>query len=205
MRDDDQRAFVAGEKLLEPVNRVEVQVVGRLVEQQRLGMTEERLRQQHADFLAALQFGHRPFVQRVGDIEPLQEHRGIALRRVAVLFADDALELAEAHAVLVRHLGLRVQGVALCERVPQALVAHDHGVDDAILVERVLVLAQHAELPRADHRSPLRLRLAGQQLHERGLARPVRARQAVAPARGKCRRDVLEQDLGAEPHGDAAE
>ncbi len=79
-------------------------MVGGLVEQQRLGMTEERLRQQHADLLTALQFGHRPFVQRVRDIEPLQEHRRIALRRVAVLFADDALELTEAHAVLVGHL-----------------------------------------------------------------------------------------------------
>ncbi len=142
MRDDDQRAFVADEKLLQPVNRVQVQVVGGLVEQQRLGMTEECLRQQHPDFLATLQFGHGPFVQCVGDIEPLQEHRGIALRRVAVLFADDALELTEAHAVLVRHVRPRVQGVTLFERIPQPPVAHDDGVDDATAVERVLVLAQ---------------------------------------------------------------
>ena len=157
MRDDDQRAVVAAEKLLQPVNRVEVQVVGRLVEQQRLGMAEERLRQQHADLLAALQLAHRALVQRVGDVEPLQQHGGIALGGVAVLFADDALELAEAHAVLIRHFGPRIQRVALGQGVPEPLVAHDDGVDDAIAVEGVLVLAEHAELPRADHGSALGL------------------------------------------------
>ena len=88
-------------------------MVGRLVEQQRLGMAEERLRQQHAHLLAALQLGHRPLVQRVGDVEALQQNGGVALGRVAVLLADDALELAETHAVLVGHVGLRVERVAL--------------------------------------------------------------------------------------------
>ena len=80
MRDDDQRAVVAAEELLEPVDRVEVQVVGRLVEQQRLGMAVERLRQQDAHLLSALQLAHLPLVQRVRDVEALQQDRGIALR-----------------------------------------------------------------------------------------------------------------------------
>jgi hypothetical protein len=55
VRDHDQRALVADEELAQPVDRVEVEVVGRLVEQQRLRVAEQRLRQQHADLLAALQ------------------------------------------------------------------------------------------------------------------------------------------------------
>ena len=157
VRDDDQRALVALEEALEPVDRVEVQVVGRLVEEQRRGRAEERLRQQHAHLLAALQFGHRPLVQRVGDVETLQQHRRVALGGVAVLLADDALELAEPHAVLVRHVGLVIEPVALGHRLPQAGVAHDHGVDDAVRVERELVLAQDAELRRADDRAFLRI------------------------------------------------
>ena len=97
VRDDDERAFVAAEKLLQPVDRVEVQVVRRLIEQQRLGLAVEGLRQEHPDFLSALQLGHRPVVERIWDVEPLQQHGGGAVRRVAVLLADDAFELAEAH------------------------------------------------------------------------------------------------------------
>ena len=118
VRDHDQRALVANEEIAQPVNRVEVEVVGRLVEQQRLRIAEQRLRQQHAHFLAALHLAHQPMMELVGDIEALQQDRGVALRFVAVLFADDALELAEAHAIRVGHLGLGVEKVTLFERAP---------------------------------------------------------------------------------------
>ena len=121
--------------------------------------------------------------------------------RVAVLVADDALELAEAHAVLVGHVGaLLVEPLAFLERAPQALVAHDDRVDDAELVEGELVLAQHAELLRPRHRPLLRDQLAGQQLHERGLAGAVRTGQAVAATRRKRRGHVVEEHLRPVPH-----
>ena len=137
---------ITAKEVLEPVDRVEVQVVGRLVQQQRAGASIQRLREQHAHLLSALQLAHRPLVERVGDVEPLQQHGGVAFSRVAVLVADDAFELAEAHAVLVGHVGLRIQRVALGQRVPQPLVAHDDGVDHAEGVEGELILAEDAEL-----------------------------------------------------------
>ena len=88
-------------------------------------------------------------MQLVRDVEALQQDRRVALGGVAVLFADDALELAEAHAVLVGHVGLRVEHA----RAP-ASAAHSRslpmidGVDDAELVEGELILAQDAELVR---------------------------------------------------------
>ena len=129
-------------------------MVRRLVEQQRLRVAEERLREQHADLLAALEFGHLALVQVVRNVETLQQDGGVALGRVAVLFADDALELAEAHAVVVGQVGLGVEDLALLERLPQPLVAHDDRVDHAELVEGELVLPQHAELRRAGRRCP---------------------------------------------------
>jgi len=38
-----------------------------------------------------LQLGHGAIVQRIGDIEPLEENRGVALGFVAVLVADNPL------------------------------------------------------------------------------------------------------------------
>ncbi len=91
-------------------------MVGRLVQQQRRRAAEQRLREQHAHLLAALQLAHLPLVELVGNVEPLQQHGGIALGAVAVLVADDALEFAEAHAVRVGHVGLGVEDFALLER-----------------------------------------------------------------------------------------
>ena len=71
-------------------------------------MSEQRLRQQHADLLSALQLAHLALVQFVGNVEPLQQNRGVGFGGVAVLFADDAFQLAEPHAVFVGDLRLGV-------------------------------------------------------------------------------------------------
>ena len=182
VRDDDERPGVAHEELAQPVDRVQVEMVRRLVQQQRLRLAEERLRQQHAHLLAALQLAHLPLVERVRNIEALQQDRGVAFGRIPVLFADDPFELAEPHAVVVGHVGLGIELLAFCEGRPQARVAHDHRVDDAELVECELILAQHAELGGAHDIALLRRKLTGQQLHERGFAGAVRTGQAVPPS-----------------------
>ena len=61
--DGDEGAVVVLEEVLEPVDGVEIEVVGGLVEQQGFGLAEEGLRQQDADFLAALQLAHFALVQ----------------------------------------------------------------------------------------------------------------------------------------------
>ena len=203
MRDDDQRPVVADQELAQPVDGVEVEVVGRLVEEQRVRAPEQRLRQQDAHLLAALQLGHRPLVQGVGDVEAGEQDGGVALGRVPVVLADDAFELAEAHAVVVGQRRLGVEPIALLERRPQHGVAHDHRVDDAVRVEGELILAQDAEPRRPADAALLRLQVARQQLHEGRLAGAVRPGQAVAPARRKGRRHLVEEHLRPVPHGHA--
>ncbi len=90
MRDHDEHAFIAVQELLQPMDGVQVKVVGGLVQEQRLRMPEQGLRQQHADLLPALQLSHLALVQRLGDVEPVEQHRGIALSCVAVFFGDHA-------------------------------------------------------------------------------------------------------------------
>ena len=203
--DDHAHPLVTHQELAQPVDRVEVEVVGRLVEQQRLRPAEERLGQQHPDLLPALQLGHRPLVQVIGNVEAGEQHRRVALGRVAVVLADRAFEFAEPHPVGVAERGLGVQQVPLLERRPQDRVAHDHRVDDPEPVEGELVLTQHAEPLGPDHRTALRRQIAGQQLHERRLAGAVGAGQAVAPPVREHRGDVVEEHLRAVAHRDAAD
>ena len=192
-------------EVLQPVDGVEIEVVGGLVEEQGFGLAEESLRQQDADFLAALQLAHLALVQLFGDVEAVEQDGGIALGGVAVFVADDAFELAEAHAVGVGHLGLLVDAVALFEGGPEGLVAHDDGVDDAIGVEGELILAQNAEFARADDGALLRVELAGEDLHESGLAGAVGAGEAVAAAGHEADAHVFEEHLRAVAHGDVAD
>ena len=96
VRDGDDGAVVAREEVLEPVDGLEVEVVGGLVEEERFGVAEEGLREEDADLLAALELGHLALVEFVGDVEALQEDGGVGFGFVAVLVADDAFEFAEA-------------------------------------------------------------------------------------------------------------
>ena len=174
---------------------IEIEVVGGLVEQQRRRLAEERLRQQHANFLTTLQLAHLAVVEWLGNIEAVKQHGGVALGGVAVLVADGAFELAQAHAVFVGHFRLGVDAVTLFERRPQWLVTHDDGVDDAIGVEGELILAQHAEFPRAHHGALLRLKLAGENLHEGGFSGAIWPGEPIAAAGGEGCADVFKENL----------
>ena len=140
-------------------------------------------------------------MQGFGNVEAVEQHGSIALGGIAVLVANGAFELAQSHAVFVGHFRLGINAVALFQRGPQRLVAHDHGVDGAIGVEGKLILAQHAQFTRAHHFALLRLQFAGQNLHKGRLAGPVRPGQSVAAPRRKSSAHVFEENLRAVAHG----
>ena len=105
MRHHDDRARVGGEELLEPVARLEVEVVRGLVEQQDVGAAQQQLRERDAHLPAArelaavaLEVG-RPEAEAAEDglrlrlrvvpavVVPLLAHRRVALHDARVLRA----------------------------------------------------------------------------------------------------------------------
>ncbi len=67
VRDQQQRARVAAEPVLEPQHRVEVEVVGRLVEQQQVRARHQRLREVEPHPPAAGEARHRVRLPRLGE------------------------------------------------------------------------------------------------------------------------------------------
>ncbi len=137
----------------------------------------------------------------VGNIEALQQNRGVRFGGVAVFLADDAFEFAEFHSVRVRQFRFRIDDFAFFESGPQAAIAHDDRIDDAILIEGKLILAQNSQLARADDGSLLRFKFTGEKLHERGFTRPIGTGEAVALPRNKAGGNFVEQNFGAVAHG----
>src|SRR5579863_7782249 len=167
-------------------------------------MSEQGLRQQNANFLAALQFPHFSLVQFIGNIETLQKDGCVSLGGIAIFFAYDAFQLAKLHSVFIRQIRLGMDSIALLHRCPQTLVSHHHGVDDTIGVEGKLILAKDAELFRAYDSSLLRIEVAGQKPHESRLASAVWSGQAIALARREGRRYFFKQNFSAVAHGNIA-
>ena len=178
VRDHQRAALVLGQELLEPADRQDVEVVGRLVEQQHVGRRRQHLRQQHAQLEAAGERRERLVVAVAGDAQTFEDLAGARLERVAVVGQDDVLELGVALAV---ELVVLEQLLLLVDRLPQRLVAHHHDVDDGHVLVAEVVLAQDADarLLRDRDLALARDLVAGQDAQEGGLARAVGAHHAV--------------------------
>ena len=84
--DEEDRAAVFAQEFLEPADRVDVEMVGRLIEQQHVRLRDERFRQQRAPAPAARQLADLPVG---GQAEPRDHELDLLLDPPAVL----ALEL----------------------------------------------------------------------------------------------------------------
>ncbi len=180
MADGDQDPLVLAEEALQPADGVEVEVVGGLVQEERLGLAEEGLGEEHAELVAAGDLPHQPGVVALGDAQSGEQGGGIGLGGVAVLLGDDGLQICQAVAVVIGEIGLVEQGLLLMERRPEPLVALEHDVEDPhVLVAELVLLEDGGLLWPADH-AGVGLELAGEDLHECRLAGAVGAGEAVA-------------------------
>src|SRR5262245_10956204 len=120
VRNDDKASIVAAEVILEPVHGIEVEVVRRFVQQQNIGIPEQRLRQKDAHFLPALKLAHLPIVKLFGNVQAIEQNCGIDLSCISALIADNAFKLAQAHTVLIRQRArvLRIEELALLQGFP---------------------------------------------------------------------------------------
>jgi hypothetical protein len=88
VRDDEDRARITLQVLLEPQQRLEVEVVGRLVEHQQVGFLRQQPRQVRTHHPAARQLARRPIELLGLEAEPGEDLLGLGLDHVAVLLVE---------------------------------------------------------------------------------------------------------------------
>jgi hypothetical protein len=201
VRDQQQGAGIAGEPLLEPQQRIQVQVVGGLVEQQQIGRLEQRARQVDAHAPAAREGRQRPVQVGLEEAQTHQQLGGAGRGAVAVQRLDGAVQFGLAMGVfaltrlLEGHLG-----------AAQLAVAIEHIVDDGAVKGLHLLIHMGDALAAAHLQLALvRGQLAEQQLEQAGLARAVGPDdpRLVAGMQGQV--GSLQQGLGAALQGNLAQ
>jgi len=220
VRDEDDRAVVAGEKPFEPLERFDVEVVRGLVEQEERGTQEQEARERGAHAPAAGELGERAREVGRAEAEAAQDGLRLRLEPVAAERFEPVLEVAVARRqrFAVRPVGSlgehRGDVFHLPLDLPDLVEAGEGlGEDRARRAGADLLgqiadrrLARLADAPRVGLLDP------GQQAAERRLARAVRADEpdslAVGDAPGEAReerlaavrlRDVLELDQPRSP------
>ena len=179
-------------------------VVRRFVEQQNFRIGEQRLRQQYAQLPARRDFAHRAVVLFHRNADAKQQFAGARFGGVTVHLAVGDFQIGHFIAVFFAHLRHSVDAVALFLHRPQLGVAHDHGVQHAVLFEGELILPQFTQalIRIEEHVAAGRRQIAAEDFHKGGLAAAVGADQAVTVAAAEFDRDVFKQRLAAELHGD---
>ncbi len=84
MRHQQNAAGIARQILLKPEYRFQVEVIGRLIEQQQVGPVHQRARQVEAHAPAAGEAVYRAFQRVAGEAQPVQQLRGTRLGAIAI-------------------------------------------------------------------------------------------------------------------------
>ena len=204
--DDDPRAR-AGDEALEPVEPLEVEVVGRLVEQEDVEAGEQDCGQSGARGLAPGQRHHRQLqpLRRKPDVRAGRPRAGVQVVPAERQEPLERLRVRGDHGRLaVEPFGQRIE-VRL--RLGNARAPRE--VSEQGLVRPALGLLRHVPdgqaRGRAGDRSRIRLVQPRRDPQERRLPHPVRPDDAEPGARRHGKRDPDEDRVGAVGLGDAVE
>ena len=116
VRDQHEGERIIGQVLLQPVARFQIQVIGRLVEQQQVRLFEQQLGQRDAHLPAARKFFGAPVPFRVRKPKPREHRSNLRLDGISIARAKFAIQLMKT----IGHLRVfRARGIELRHLVRQ--------------------------------------------------------------------------------------
>ena len=189
VRDHQHGRRLALQPRFEPDDRIQVEVIGRLVEQQQIGRTQERARQRQSIAPSAGERAHRTRAVGFCETEAVQHRLSRRGDRTFVQIRQHGVRVREPHRVVLS-FGRRQLGA----RGGQRRVATEH-VRDRSFVGRLDVLrdVRDALERRRLDRSAVDRQLAENRSEQRRLARAVGADQPDPLTRRRDQRNVAIQ------------
>ena len=178
MRHEDQRAAVAQQEVFQPGDRVDVEVVGRLVEEHDVGVADEPARQQDAP------------------LEPGGEALELAAGSSCVRARIVSMQEAVAPGVLFPRVSADLLDAASRQLISPTQPVSPSGTSCG-------QVGDSARRARDDH-ARLWLQLAGDELEQRGFAHAVAADEAQPLAALDLQVDVLQDEVTAEANAHIA-
>ena len=201
VRDGEHRSLVLVEELLEPQDRLGVQVVRRFVQKQQVRRLKQQAAERHAPAFAAGEHVHRHI--GVGALQRVHRLRELAVQIPAVDCVDSILQLAHfRHERVEVGVGLGHEPADLVEAIDLRLHVAKRELDilkhRLVLIERRLLLEDsHGVAGREARLAVGDLLHARHQLQKRGLAHAVRTDHADFRAGIERQRDVVQDHLVA--------
>ena len=132
--------FHIAEVFFEPFHRLEVKVIGWLVEEQVVGLTKEGLCQHHAHFLFVRKLTHEFAMEIFLDAKTRKKRCSVILCGVSTDCGKLVFEFCHFDAIFVRKLFFGIEFIALLHHLPHHSVSLEHSVEHCLVVKFEVVL-----------------------------------------------------------------
>ena len=198
MRDDHDGRIERRELVLEPLERVDVEMVRRLVEKQQIGVAGERPRKRRARQLTARERIERTIEIGVPKPEPAQCRRGLLAPRPAARVLQPSLRLRVARhrlrpVIAVRHRLLQPAQLLLDRHEVGSTRQRVLAQREVLLARWPLVVERHARAFGERELAALDRRFTDERAQQRRLASTVRARERQPIASVQREGDAVEK------------
>ena len=141
VRNDKHRVLEVGKIILQPSHSLKVEVVGRLVKKEVVGISEECLCKKHAHFFICTHILHEHIMAVFFDSETRKEGSSIALGIPAFEFGETFLEFGSTDTVGIGEILLGIDGILLLHYVPKHGVTAKHCLDNGAFIKLEVILA----------------------------------------------------------------
>ena len=177
--DEQQRVAIAAQEIGEPQRGFEIEVIGRLVEQQQLGLGEEHAGKRDTHAPAAGEIRQRLILLVVVEAETREDAGGARFRRMRADCGEPLVDFRDARGIGAV-LGLGEEALAL-------VIGSEHGLQwRGRAAGRFLRDEADTRIARQGDAAAIERTLAADQIEQRRFARAVAADQPDFPAIGIC-------------------
>ena len=187
--DDDHRARIARDMVLKPERAFEIEIVGRLVEQQQVGLGEQGGGERHPHAPAAGEFGARALLFGMRKAQARKDFGGARRRRMGADVGEPGLDFRDPVRI-VRGLALRQEAASRSSSALSTISSRLSGPSGASCASRA-----DARSRRTHDIAVLGRDLTHDGAEQRGLAGAVAADEPDARAVRNARGGVFQQKL----------
>ena len=203
MRYNNNCILEVDQKLFEPRNRIEVQVVCRLIQKQNIRITKQCLCEKYLDLQIAIEFAHHLIMDICIYTKSVQKCCSIALRIPAIHLSKFCLEFGCTDTVFIREVFFGINCVLFLHNIIQSLISHDNCVEYHILVIFEVILLQDRQTLAIvhDNFAIRRFEFSGKNLQERRFTGTICTDQTITVSLCKLYIYIFKQSPLSKPQG----
>ena len=147
----DHRVLEIDQKLLQPGNRIQIQVVGRLIEQKNIRIAEESLGKKNLDLDVTVHISHLLIMKLCTNAKSVQKSCCIRLSIPAVHFSEFSFQLTGTDTILIGKVFLHIDGFLLLHNIVKSLVTHHNRIQNRkCIILKVILFQEGKSLSRCN-------------------------------------------------------